>query len=79
MVIDSVISMIGSTNLDYRSIDYNLELSAIIRSKALGGQVERLFDNDIHYARRMSLNKWRHRPKWDRVVQWAVSRARNWL
>lgn len=79
MVIDGVISMIGSTNLDYRSIEYNLELSAIIRSAALGAQIEGVFDNDIKYANRMSLNKWRHRPKWDRVVQWAVSRARNWL
>jgi cardiolipin synthase len=79
MVIDGLISMIGSTNLDYRSIEYNLELSAIIRSRTLGAQMEALFENDIKYARRMTLNQWRHRPKWDRVIQWAVSRARNWL
>jgi cardiolipin synthase len=76
MVIDGAISMIGSTNLDYRSIEYNLELSALIRSPEFGKQMEDLFDNDICYARRMTLAKWRHRPTWDRVVQWAVSRAR---
>jgi cardiolipin synthase len=79
MVIDGTIGMIGSTNLDYRSIEYNLELSALIRSRQFGQQLEDLFENDIRYARRMTLNKWRHRPKWDQIVQWAVSRARNWL
>lgn len=79
MVIDGHIGMIGSTNLDYRSIEYNLELSAIIRSRQFGQQLEDLFENDIRYARRMMQNKWRHRPRWDRIVQWAVSRARNWL
>jgi len=79
MVIDGVISMIGSTNLDYRSIEYNLELSALIRSREFGRQMEDLFDNDVRYARRMTLKKWRHRPTLDRLVQWGVSRARNWL
>jgi cardiolipin synthase len=76
MVIDGLISMIGSTNLDYRSIEYNLELSALIRSRAFGRQMEDLFDNDVRYARRIKLGTWRHRPMWDRFVQWGVSRAR---
>ena len=76
VVIDDRISMIGSTNLDYRSIEYNLELSAVIRSEAFGRQMSMLFANDVQYAKRMNLNEWRRRPWRDRVVQWAVSRAR---
>jgi cardiolipin synthase len=76
MVVDGQISMIGSTNLDYRSIEYNLELSALIRSKEFGRQMEDLFDNDVRFAKRMKLGQWRHRPTMDRFVQWAVSRAR---
>jgi cardiolipin synthase len=76
MVIDGLISMIGSTNLDYRSIEYNLELSGLVRSQAFGKQMEDLFDNDVRFAKRIMLGKWRHRPRWDRLVQWAVSRAR---
>jgi len=79
MVIDGQITMIGSTNLDYRSIEFNLELSAVIRSCEFGKQIEDLFDNDVRYARRMTLGKWRRRPRLDRIIQWAVSRARNWL
>jgi cardiolipin synthase len=76
MVIDGTISMVGSTNLDYRSIEYNLELSALIRSAAFGRQMEDLFENDVRYAKRMSKGMWKRRPTMDRVVQWVVSRAR---
>jgi cardiolipin synthase len=76
MTIDGQISIIGSTNLDYRSIEYNLELSAIIRSREFGQQMHQLFRNDMRYAKRISLSEWRKRPFSDRFVQWAVSRAR---
>ena len=76
MVIDSRTTVIGSTNLDYRSIEYNCEISAIIRSERFGRQMHDLFANDVRYARKMELSEWRRRPVWDRFVQWAVSRAR---
>jgi cardiolipin synthase len=76
MVIDGSISLVGSTNLDYRSIEYNLELSAVVRSAMFGRQMNRLFANDVKYAHRISLTEWRKRPWRDRFVQWAVSRAR---
>jgi cardiolipin synthase len=76
MVIDGVISMVGSTNLDYRSIEYNLELSTLIRSRPFGQQMETLFDNDVRFAKKMSPRQWRRRPLSDRLIQWAVSRAR---
>jgi cardiolipin synthase len=76
MTIDGCITVVGSTNLDYRSIEYNLELSAIIRSKEFGRNMHALFKNDICFAKRISLSEWRKRPWTDRLVQWSVSRAR---
>ena len=38
--------------------------------------MEDLFENDVRFAKRIQLGKWRHRPTRDRFVQWAVSRAR---
>lgn len=76
MAIDDKISVVGSLNLDYRSIEYNLELSAIIRSEQFGRQLHALFDNDVNFADRINLKEWRRRPVWDRIVQWTVSRAR---
>lgn len=76
MVIDRRLIIIGSTNLDYRSIEYNLESSALIRSPEFGQQVHELFENDVHYAQRIDLAQWRRRPTRDRIMQWAVNRAR---
>ena len=76
MIVDARTSIIGSCNLDYRSIEYNCELSARIDSADFGKQMEALFDNDVRYARRIEPEAWSHRPVWDRVGQWVVSRAR---
>jgi len=76
LCIDGFTSIIGSTNLDYRSIEYNCELSVIFRNREFGRQVKMLFENDVCYARQITLNQWRKRPFSDRFVQWAVHRAR---
>jgi cardiolipin synthase len=76
MVADARVSVVGSMNLDHRSIEYNCELSTIIRSETFGRQMVDLFENDVQYARRISLSEWRKRHWRDRCVQWAVSRAR---
>ena len=76
LVVDSELSILGSTNLDYRSIEYNCEISAIVRSRAFGEQMSMLFDNDVGYAERIDPEKWRHRPLRDRFGQWATNRAR---
>lgn len=76
MVVDGHTSVIGSTNIDYRSIEYNLESSVIIRNSVFGRQMHELFENDVKYSKKIELNEWRRRPRWDRFVQTAVSKAR---
>lgn len=76
LVIDGKTSVLGSANLDTRSIEYNLELSAVIRSEPFGRQMRTLFQNDVRYAKQIDPTAWRRRPWRDRFGQWAVSRAR---
>ena len=76
MVVDGHTAVLGSCNLDYRSIEYNCELSGRIRSEAFGAQVDALFDNAVRYAKRIDPEQWKRRPRWDRFGQWVVSRAR---
>ncbi len=76
IVVDERISVVGSTNLDYRSIAFNCELSMAIRSPEFGRNMCELFENDIRFAHRIKLSEWKHRPFVDRAVQWTVSRAR---
>jgi len=79
LCIDGHTVVIGSTNLDYRSIEYNCELSLIVRNADFGCQTCALFDNDVRFARRITLREWRRRPLLDRLIQWAVIRARRIL
>jgi cardiolipin synthase len=76
LCIDTFTTILGSTNLDYRSIEYNCEISVIVRNARFGVQMHYLFENDVGYARRITLSEWRRRPVRDRLVQWAVNRAR---
>jgi cardiolipin synthase len=79
LVVDCERVAIGSTNLDYRSIEYNLEISALIKSKEFGKQVHDLFEHDVRFARRISLKEWRRRPWTDHLIQSVVNRARHLL
>ena len=74
--VDRCTSIIGSANLDTRSIEFNSEISAIVRSEIFGQQMHELFENDVCYAKRIDPAIWRVRPWRDRAIQWAVSRAR---
>ena len=76
LCVDGETSVIGSTNLDERSIELNCELSVIIRNREFARQMHNLFDHDILYAHRITLRQWRRRPILDRLMQWAVMRAR---
>ena len=76
VVIDGELTVIGSTNLDFRSIETNLESSAVVRSAALGEQMLDLFAHDVAHSRAIDPDSWRQRPYVDRLVQWAVKRAR---
>lgn len=76
LVIDGTLSLLGSTNLDYRSIGYNCELLAGLRSTEFAQQMEKLFEHDIAHALPIRPAKWRHRPTRDRIIQWAANRSR---
>jgi cardiolipin synthase len=76
LVVDSETVALGSTNLDYRSIEYNLEISALVKNRAFGRQVHELFEHDVRFAKRITSKEWRKRPFGDRFGQWAVNRAR---
>ena len=76
IVADGKVAVLGSTNLDYRSIEFNLELSAVVRDEQFAGQLDDLFDHDVRYAESFDRERWRRRPWRDRFVQWSVSRLR---
>jgi cardiolipin synthase len=76
LCVDGRLSLLGSANLDYRSFQFNCELSAVVHSEPFGRQMHDLFEHDVCFSRSVLLDEWRRRPWRDRLMQWAVMRAR---
>jgi cardiolipin synthase len=69
MVIDGVWSTVGSTNLDNRSFALNDELNAVFYDATVAERLERMFSDDLRYARRLDYDSWRHRGLGDRFFE----------
>jgi cardiolipin synthase A/B len=61
MVIDGVWATVGSTNLDNRSLALDEELNVIIFNRAIAGQMQRIFLDDIAVSRPVSYAAWKKR------------------
>lgn len=79
LLIDDEVVLMGSINLDYRSVEYNCEISVLIRNRTFGANVHDLFENDILYSILVDPAEFRARPMRDRIVQWAVNQIRSIL
>lgn len=62
VVIDSVWSVVGSSNCDHRSVLYNDELDAVVLGRQTAETLEGIFDDDAAHARRIDRQAWRRRP-----------------
>ena len=69
MTIDGVWATIGSTNLDSRSFALNEELNAVVYDKAVAGQLEKVFVEDLTYSRRIDYERWQRRGVVDRLLE----------
>jgi len=69
MTIDGVWATIGSTNLDSRSFALNEELNAVVYDKAVAGQLEKVFGEDLTYSRRIDYERWQGRGVVDRLIE----------
>jgi len=61
MVIDGVWATIGSTNLDNRSLALDEELNVIVYDRAVAGQMERIFLDDVHASKKVTFEQWKKR------------------
>ena len=69
MVIDGAWATIGSTNLDTRSFALNEEVNLVVYSTDVAGRLERVFADDLVYARKINPQTWRERGVVDRVLE----------
>jgi cardiolipin synthase len=78
-VIDGVWTVVGSSNLDRRSVVFNNEVDAVIIGRATAATARDVLAQDAAGAAPVTLAAWRHRPAaereaeiWARIWQWLL-------
>jgi cardiolipin synthase len=62
VVVDGVLSIIGSANFDNRSLELNDELNAAVFDRELAARITADYENDLKRSARLDLDTWRSRP-----------------
>jgi cardiolipin synthase len=61
MIIDSIWSTIGSTNLDNRSFALNQEINVTVYDRNVAQRLEEIFNNDLKFAKSITYEEWKSR------------------
>jgi cardiolipin synthase len=79
MVIDDQWTVIGSCNLDPRSLQWNLEFLGVLRSAPLASAMKRLCAYELRNSRRVTLAHCNDRAWWQRWLARIAWSCRRWL
>lgn len=72
MIVDSEVSIIGSANMDFRSLEHNFEISGIIYDERLSGDLQAYFERDKQASSLLTLEQWQSRNKVKRLAESAM-------
>jgi cardiolipin synthase len=61
LVADGYLSIVGSSNLDFRSLEFNAECNFLILDEPTAKCMEATFENDLGHAREIQPGPWRKR------------------
>jgi cardiolipin synthase A/B len=79
MIVDNQWTLIGSCNLDSRSLWINRELFAVIRSPKMAALIRQVCAYEMRHSKQVTLADCRQRPWWQRLGDWAAWSFRWWL
>lgn len=69
MVIDDLISTVGSTNIDFRSFEYNFEVNAFMYDPSTAIRLKEIFLADQAQCTHISSQRWARRSWWRKVEE----------
>jgi cardiolipin synthase len=73
--VDGVWSVVGSTNLDWRSLLYNDELNTVVLGPEFAARTNAVFEKDLADSEEITWEAWKNRPLFDRLKEIG---ARSW-
>lgn len=69
LLIDDLLSIIGTANFDYRSFYQNFEISALLYDQATTQELIEQFEKDKSDSEKLNLRAWRRRPLKNKVFE----------
>ena len=79
MIVDGVWATVGSANLDNRSFAINSELNLVVYDADFARRLERVFEDDLRYSRRVDYERWMSRGPASRLLELIASPLRDLL
>ena len=73
IVVDGLLSIVGSANFDNRSLELNDELNVAVFDRGLASRLLQDFDRDMMKAKKLDLDTWRSRSFLERGREWVWS------
>ncbi len=72
MLADDHLTVIGSANLDFRSLWFNAECNLLVSDDATAAALREHFEADLEAAREITWSEWQHRPWYSRLGDWCA-------
>jgi len=69
MVVDGIWATVGSANLDYRSLAINEELNLVVYGATFAQELEKSFQEDLKYSKKLTYEAWNSRPFMDKILE----------
>jgi cardiolipin synthase len=79
MVVDGAAALVGSSNVNRRSLDHDEEVAMVVIDEATVGLLDRQFMEDLQRSRQIDLSRWQRRSVPQRTLETAVTAIRRWL
>jgi len=69
LIVDDIISSVGTANMDLRSFDQNFEVNAIIYDEKISVKLKEFFLEDLTYCEKLNLETYNKRPIARRIAE----------
>jgi len=79
MTVDGTAALIGSSNINRRSLDHDEEVALVVLEEDVIAKLEHHFLDDLEHSREIDLERWRNRSWLQRVREAVVRPFRRWL
>ena len=68
LIVDDQWAVLGTTNIDNRSFEHNDEVNIALRDRSVAERLLEDFERDVRDSDEVTLQTWRRRPLWEKIV-----------